>query len=495
MSREISVRRKGSSGGQLLRHLAQAAWYLKRSNASLMTYPVAMTARDVGSTASDIGAMLIAFVAALSLAISVQVIPATGQAEVSTITVHVGGANNGGLLLSRLSVTCDEQFDTQYVDVVEVPVVVQFVVPRGFTCRVRGTLARFGPMFGNQPVAFATAFPNEPINEDLTFGALVGENLDRPVHWLILTRSGAQTGTRPVALQCESVRFERVLNYGAHRIDTPQAETCTWDIEHIERFDASFLSQQIPEPLYRGNRTGYPSTVAEMIDGFTHPDDKFTEAIIRSATGRDATEAEVAYWEPLIGANPLHRGRLVDSLAADDNYAEPNRRLVRLYQAYFDRSADLVGLEYWRDLTSRGVSLISVSQEFATSREFQLRYGASNDEHFIRLAYANILERSPDPGGLEYWQGVMADGLSGPEVILYFSESAEYRNATLDAHRVDGIYRTLVGGSPTDAELRAALAELRQAGDMSVTANSLIGSADYVSFFADHYSDLPQAPN
>jgi hypothetical protein len=98
----------------------------------------------------------------------------------------------------------------------------------------------------------------------------------------------------------------------------------------------------------------------------------------------------------------------------------------RLYSAAFLRAPDPVGLEYW---LSVDVGLIDIAYVFTISEEFKNRYGELDDRSFVDRIYRNVLGRSPDESGFRYWIGLMDDGLTRAELLLYFSDSAEYRNS------------------------------------------------------------------
>ncbi len=95
----------------------------------------------------------------------------------------------------------------------------------------------------------------------------------------------------------------------------------------------------------------------------------------------------------------------------------------RLYRAYFLREPDAAGLHHW---ISTGLERSVVSQEFAQSPEFVARYGALSQREFVTLIYNNVLSRTPDDGGLRYWEGRLSSGLSRGEVMLGFSDSPEF---------------------------------------------------------------------
>ncbi|MEM7273964.1 MAG: DUF4214 domain-containing protein [Actinomycetota bacterium] len=102
-------------------------------------------------------------------------------------------------------------------------------------------------------------------------------------------------------------------------------------------------------------------------------------------------------------------------------------QVSRLYQAYFLRQPDAGGFQYWRQqLASGAVSLIDISNAFAASAEFTATYGALTDAQFVDQVYLNVMGRPADPGGHAYWTGQLAAGVSRGEVMVGFSESAEF---------------------------------------------------------------------
>ncbi len=121
--------------------------------------------------------------------------------------------------------------------------------------------------------------------------------------------------------------------------------------------------------------------------------------------------------------------------------AQRDRTLVRLYVAYFGRDPDVSGLDYWRGRMWEGVSAHAISSAFASSQEFQQRYGHLSNEQFVDLVYRNVLERSPDLAGKQYWTGMLGKGLSRGELMLGFSESGEFVQKTSDRETPSGLRR------------------------------------------------------
>jgi Ca2+-binding RTX toxin-like protein len=98
----------------------------------------------------------------------------------------------------------------------------------------------------------------------------------------------------------------------------------------------------------------------------------------------------------------------------------------RVYTAAFDRAPDPGGLGFWIDRMDKGVSLLDVATGFTRSDEFTAMYGASpSAENFLSKLYQNILHRTPDQGGYDFWVNAMHNGASEGLVLSLFSDSAE----------------------------------------------------------------------
>ena len=103
-------------------------------------------------------------------------------------------------------------------------------------------------------------------------------------------------------------------------------------------------------------------------------------------------------------------------------------KIYRLYNAAFGRFPDKNGLNYWINTNKSGIdSYEKTAKSFILSSEFQELYGidASNEE-YIRELYSNILDRSPDSNGFQYWLNQINNGYEDKsELLMGFSESSE----------------------------------------------------------------------
>jgi hypothetical protein len=128
----------------------------------------------------------------------------------------------------------------------------------------------------------------------------------------------------------------------------------------------------------------------------------------------------------------IERVQFSDRALAFDTAAAAGQT-YRLYKAAFDRVPDERGLGYWLSRTDTGTSLKEIAGGFINSSEFQQRYGGASNADIITRLYTNILHRTPEKGGFDYWVDVLdtkkADLAS---VLVAFSESTENQAAVAD---------------------------------------------------------------
>jgi hypothetical protein len=121
----------------------------------------------------------------------------------------------------------------------------------------------------------------------------------------------------------------------------------------------------------------------------------------------------------------LTPGHLIVRLAHTPVWAKHREPVARLYQAFFHRQPDLNGLNFWVAKRAAGTKLGVIAASFAGSNEFKTTYGTVDNTTFVTLVYANVLQRKPDPAGLDHWVTKMAGGMSRGDVMVAFSESNE----------------------------------------------------------------------
>ena len=197
----------------------------------------------------------------------------------------------------------------------------------------------------------------------------------------------------------------------------------------------------------------------------------FVQQLYQNVLGREADAGGLEGWtarleggtsraEVVIGFSEsleFQRGTAAKSGAyahahTDSSWSD---EVYRLYQASFDRAPDLSGFMKWTERLATETPLKNAAAGFVNSTEFQNAYGALDNEGFVQQLYLNVLDRYADAGGLAGWTARLDDGMSRAEVLLGFSESREFVDATAAEIKpwirgADEFDDLLAGGSGND---------------------------------------------
>lgn len=194
-------------------------------------------------------------------------------------------------------------------------------------------------------------------------------------------------------------------------------------------------------------------SILQVISGFTNSpeftatygaldDVEFVNQLYLNVLGRPGEADGVAGWIAALNGG-LSRAEVVlgfseslefknSSNDAASAYSEARGQsewiddVFRLYQATLDRAPDAQGLDVWSGFLAQGTPIQDVAHGFVNSQEFLQVYGNLDDEAFITLLYNNVLNRAPDPGGLAGWIDALASGSAREDVVVGFSQSAEF---------------------------------------------------------------------
>jgi Ca2+-binding RTX toxin-like protein len=130
----------------------------------------------------------------------------------------------------------------------------------------------------------------------------------------------------------------------------------------------------------------------------------------------------------------VERLEFADKFVASDVLPDSaGGQVFRMYQAAFDRAPDPSGLLYWTFLVhDRDLKLESMANEFIKSDEFQAHYGSGLSNHdLVAKLYENVLHRSADQAGLDFWTGALdSHAATGAQVLAAISESRENIDGT-----------------------------------------------------------------
>ena len=174
----------------------------------------------------------------------------------------------------------------------------------------------------------------------------------------------------------------------------------------------------------------------------------------------------------------ISRAQWLDNLMNSDAYVDNQTSVARLFFSAFLRRPDRNGLRFWQGKLDGGMKIKDIANFFASSTEFQNRYGALNDSDFIDLVYQNVLSRNVDDGGKQFWLNKLANGTSRGELLSGFSDSNEgKRKATSKVNSVL-LYNGLLQRDPTNTEYTNAISQL-DSNDQIGLINTLINMQEY----------------
>lgn len=198
--------------------------------------------------------------------------------------------------------------------------------------------------------------------------------------------------------------------------------------------------------------------------------------------GRQPTAAELAEWKARVVNGELSPDNLIDAMAHGPTWSGKRAPLTRLYWAFFLRTPDLNGMDYWVGRLKAGKSLATVAKQFSQSNEFQTKYGSKSNEQFVTLIYQNIFDRDPDAGGLAFWTKRLDDKTkTRGDVMVNFSESGEGKRVLAPQTDVVLIWLGMMRSMPTGALFTASVANLKSGTPPDTFAESVRNQGDYAA--------------
>lgn len=154
--------------------------------------------------------------------------------------------------------------------------------------------------------------------------------------------------------------------------------------------------------------------------------------------------------------------------------------IQELYVAYFNRPADVAGLDYWKDaLDANPDALNELSRSFSTSDEYRDTFAGMDNRAVVSEVYMNLFGREAESTGVDYWANLLdnkmitidnvvtqiADGAEGQDEIAFKGKIAA---ATLFTDRLDEPHeQAAYAGANIDiaAEFLATIKDLSSAAD------------------------------
>ena len=147
--------------------------------------------------------------------------------------------------------------------------------------------------------------------------------------------------------------------------------------------------------------------------------------------------------------------------SVEHNTASQAGGVYALYEAVLNRAPDPLGLEGFTTALKTGTSLVDVAHVLLTSPEYGPQ--AASTSVFVESLYANLLNRPADAGGLAFYTSELAHGVSQAQVAVQIATSAEGQ-ATIKPAFDAGVF---VPGASETAVARLYYGLLERAPDAS----------------------------
>ncbi len=168
--------------------------------------------------------------------------------------------------------------------------------------------------------------------------------------------------------------------------------------------------------------------------------------------------------------------------------------VTAVYQDVLGRSPDAGGLDYWAHLLDQGKDISGVAESISHSDEYYANF-------VIKPDYLKLLGRAADAAGVSYWTGQMHNGLTDQRLEAGFVASDEFYQTAggTDVAWVDAVYQQLLGrGADSSGEAywtgQLAQGQTRQQAAERIAGgaenNTQLINADYL-----HYLGRPADPD
>ncbi|MDF9301124.1 S8 family serine peptidase [Tritonibacter mobilis] len=166
--------------------------------------------------------------------------------------------------------------------------------------------------------------------------------------------------------------------------------------------------------------------------------------------------------------------------------------LAEMYAAYFNRAPDATGLYFWADKLAEGLSLNQIAELFFDQAETRALYtDPSNTDAFVTSVYDNVLGRTPDASGFEFWKSQVSNGsVSQGAFVLEVIGGAKNGGSAEDVRYLSqktdlGIYFSAIKGM---SDVTDSASVFQTFGDASTS--NLSGARAAVD---QHYADATTA--
>lgn len=211
----------------------------------------------------------------------------------------------------------------------------------------------------------------------------------------------------------------------------------------------------------------------------------FVDRQFLDLTAKPPTEAQRSSWVSQLNLGTKQKGALLDGLRRGTENLANVDPVVRIYRAFLGRAPDAGGLRFWINrkravAPARTWTVTQIATDFTSSNEFKTKYGSLTNRQFVTRIYVDVLGRTADPSGVDYWTKTLdTKKRTKAQVMVGFSESNEYK--TKQAQNTDATvaYVFLLGRAPTVGEAADWVARQKAGTTHAVLLNEIVNGTAY----------------
>jgi hypothetical protein len=180
---------------------------------------------------------------------------------------------------------------------------------------------------------------------------------------------------------------------------------------------------------------------ANKLAGVGSTYDSFVKASYQDFLGRQPSASELSFQANALMTGAVSKAAYLSSLSRSDEWL--SAIVTKMYVDTLNRTPDAGGLANWVSwLRSGRFTVAQAASLFYSSSEYYTLHAGNSTGSWVTLLYQKLLNRNPDPSGLQFWIG--NTNRYGMDWVAYnFYQSSETR-----MRRVEVIYQTLLFREP-----------------------------------------------
>jgi hypothetical protein len=176
------------------------------------------------------------------------------------------------------------------------------------------------------------------------------------------------------------------------------------------------------------------------------PEGAIVRKLYEQVLNREPDLHGLKYWTDKVINQHLTYGRISVGFFESDEHLTPI--IQDYYSTYLSRIADASGLSYWKGVWRQTGGPETVQVGIIGSGEFFRIIANGSNSLWVTELYRRLLNREPDPGGLQHWTALLDQGVSEKTIVLHFVTAKEYRRNLVTAW-----FDEYLSTAPTDDQL------------------------------------------